>query len=149
MLIIWNSAVAASALTTTQIQDLKNPYYPIYDDYMSSHGHKYSREEQIKGAAQYEQFWLCQSYLGIFLSFSEETSHMIKPGQMTKDEWFKITAESWGIEYPFTAENAAEGVGKVTQLAISLAYKYRGQGNQMGPVFWEQCLAIPLSLFMD
>ena len=102
----------------------------------------------VYSTAQYEQFRLCQNYLGAFVAFSNGAGEVIKPGIWTKEKWFKITAGSWGVDYPFTAEDAAEGVGKVTQLAISLAYKYRGQGDQMGPVFWEQCLAIPLSLFM-
>ncbi len=125
----------------------ENPYKSLYSEYMSSKLQKMPRG-LIDGAAKFERYSECDSGLFSFKALAREIqSFMDMQQDFSLDGWMQSSAAQSSVIYPFTNENHKSYLSWIPELYISLAAQYYGRGEQMAPVFWKKCMAIPLSLF--
>jgi len=130
--------------TALRLSKQKNPYQSVYDEGMSSKLDYYT-DRQIEGMGKYDRFQQCQHGVVIFSILAREAK-TFEP-VTTKEEWLESHVTSYGLDYPFSSEDSAYGPSRISQMQFSLAYQYRGKGEQGAPIFWRQCLAIPLNIF--
>tara|TARA_R110000737_G_C14593891_1_gene488012 strand:- start:1032 stop:1736 length:705 start_codon:yes stop_codon:yes gene_type:complete len=96
--------------------------------------------------AKMNRFEACQGSVAIFIGFSKSAyalSTMKYPA--TKEQI--MTDNFASVEYPFTVEDTNDGDTRPLQIALELGWNYRGNGEENVEVFFETCLAIPVSLY--
>lgn len=116
----------ANALTYSQVTDLKNPYDTVEAS---------TEKKEILRQAKSKQFDLCVSDTTSAVGFvyAADKQYPLE----SKDEIFKINAETLGSDYPF-ASNEQNPHALVTKLALDTGWQYKGQSrDKVAAQFWD------------
>lgn len=88
------------------------------------------------------QFGACQESIVIFIGFSK-SAHTLSTIKYPATKEQIMTGDFASVEYPFTEEDREDGDSQPQKIAPEFGWNYRSNGE----VFFETCLAIPVSLY--
>lgn len=96
--------------------------------------------------AKNDRFNQCYGELVMFIGIAANL-HAFTTGKnpLTKAQLLP----GYGVDYPFTEEQTNDGDSRPRQIALELAWQYKGRENADAHVdiFFKTCLAIPMSLY--
>jgi hypothetical protein len=139
---------------STKLSLMNNPYskalsiinMKLSDEAEKGQPRRLMTSDESTLQAKNDRFGECQKTIVIFIGFSKSAytlSTMKYPA--TKEQI--MTDNLASVEYPFTVEDTNDGDTRPQQIALELGWNYRGNGEENVEVFFETCLAIPVSLY--
>jgi len=144
---------ASGKSTLSAIYDLKNPHKKSLSN----------NSKLVEGSSEFirlnslsDRFEYCQtSGMIVFIAFANHIAVVKQAGfPETKFEAMHYMAKKRNLEYPFDAEEIS-GVSesRVEKLAIEMGWKYPGSSsehlNNIAPLFWSECLKLPIAFFEE
>ncbi|TYK64651.1 hypothetical protein [Colwellia echini] len=91
------------------------------------------------------RFDYCQASVSFFVDFAQRAFDLSTAEQkpLSKDQL--MTGN--GVAYPFTEAEKNNPATRPPQIALTLGWKYKGQGHARAEEFLATCLAIPVELY--
>lgn len=139
-----------------QLSMVKNPYkksYKVIKKKLKKEAEKGNRrrarthnESIIK--AKMRRFRECQEKIFLFVGFAGNAK-TFSSGKQPLTKELSIKGNIYGVDYPFTQEQANSAAYRPSQIALELGWQYKGRENAEKHVetFFKTCLDIPISVY--
>jgi len=144
----------ASNLPSSKLEKLKNPYKKKWQELDNAYYETHDGTEKepnyppeyLDISAKYERFNDCQGGIVHHVGLSSNAKSLHPLGD---EELYKSFSNSLNISYPFTAEDALDNLGRISQLAIDMAIKNKGRGQETVNRFFKRCTNMTLKIYID
>ena len=111
--------------------------------YEANYGRRLMTHDESTLKAKFRRFKTCQRTIVYFMGFASKAKRFAR--EVSKEE--VMEGNVFGVDYPFTQEQAKDDNMRPSQIALELGWQYQGQGEAHVETFLSTCLAIPIKLY--